>query len=700
LTAVGIERLVFSIVLATVQAGIAFYVYRHTRYRVLRLAFAALGFSLGLWTIAIGLAHAPEFSGLFVVRVAFSSAAVLVLALLTFVFVFPASSLPNSRWYWAFVLVGIALTFLSLSPLVVAATTYEPGGLTAVYGPMHRIYAGYVFIGILATLLLLRMKLRSASGRQRLQLRYLALALLVPAAGIATTNLIIPVLTGVSSWGRYGPVFSLVFLGVTAHAIIRQRLMDVRLIVGQTISYAAAAIVSGLAFVFLLFLVARRAASVSDLPLSAQLIGAFGFALMFGPITRVLRRTFDSYFYREPYDYSFIIRQSSLALASTLDPQQLLKDLSAIIRNSIRPEFLIAYLRDEDRGTFHLILRDDEDNLDERPTIIEPTDPLIVALAKRGLIVFREPEQDADSREGTATLHRMRAECACPVIHESQLLVVLVLGPKLSGDAYYAQDVDLLSTLAGNVAVAIKNAELYQRVALLEEQRRRTERVAESGALTAGIAHEIKNPLVAIRTFAELLPDRYEDEEFRSQFARVMMTEIARIDKLIDRLRGRGPAQNYDLLPLDVQLPLNEVLSLLSAKFEQAGIRAVKSIETGSTLINGRLDDLKQLFLNLLINASEEMVAGGEIRITISRRDALGVHTIVVDILDEGPGIAEEIEQRLFQPFMSTKHGSSGLGLWLSRRIADAHNATMRGVNRRDRKGALFTIEFPAYPQR
>jgi len=294
----------------------------------------------------------------------------------------------------------------------------------------------------------------------------------------------------------------------------------------------------------------------------------------------------------------------------------------------------------------------------------------------------------------------MRAECACPVTHESQLLAVLILGPKLSGDAYYAQDIDLLSTLAGNVAVAIKNAELYQRVALLEEQRRRTERVAESGALTAGIAHEIKNPLVAIRTFAELLPERYEDEEFRSQFGRVMMTEIARIDKLIDRLRGRGPAQNYDLVPLDVQMPLNDVLSLLSAKFEQTGITAVKSIDAGNTLINGRLDDLKQLFLNLLINASEEMPSGGEIRITVSRRDSLGNHSVIVDILDEGSGIAEDIEQRLFQPFMSTKHGSSGLGLWLSRRIADAHNATIRGINRRDRKGALFTVEFPAYLQR
>ncbi len=696
----GVERFVFSVVLAAVQVGIAVYVYAHTHHRLLKLAFAVLGISLAVWTLAIGLAHAPELSGLFFVRLAFSAAAVLVLALLTFVFVFPASQLPRSRWYWAFVLVGTALSLLSLSPLVVARTTYEPQGLTATYGPVHRIYAAYVFIGIVATFLLLRTKLRSASGRQRLQLRYLALALLVPAVGIATTNLIIPVISGVSVWGRYGPVFSLVFLGVTAHAIIRQRLMDVRLVVGQTISYAAAVIVSAVIFASTLYVIAQRSTYLSDLPLATRFILAFGFALMFAPLTRILRRVFDSYFYREPYDYTATIRQSSLALSSTLDPQQLLKNLFAIIRSSMRPEFLSAYLRDEDRGTFHVALQDEDESGDALPSVIEPTEPLVRVLAKRGAIVFREVGHDRDIYEATATLTQMRAECACPVIHESQLLAILILGPKLSGDAYYAQDIDLLSTLAGNVAVAIKNAELYQRVALLEEQRRRTERVAESGALTAGIAHEIKNPLVAIRTFAELLPERYEDEEFRSQFARVMMTEIARIDKLIDRLRGRGPAQNYDLAPLDVQMPLNDVLSLLSAKFEQTGITVVKFFDADSTLINGRLDDLKQLFLNLLINASEEMTSGGEIRITVSRHNSLGHHSVIVDILDEGSGIAEEIEQRLFQPFMSTKHGSSGLGLWLSRRIADAHNATIRGINRRDRKGALFTVEFPAYLQR
>ena len=131
--------------LATVQVGIALYVYAHTRHRLVNLAFAILGISLAVWTSAIGLAHAPELSSLLVVRVAFASAAVLVLALLTFVFVFPASPLPDSRWYWIFASVGIALSLLSLSPLIVASSTYEPDGLTAVYGPAHRIYAALGF---------------------------------------------------------------------------------------------------------------------------------------------------------------------------------------------------------------------------------------------------------------------------------------------------------------------------------------------------------------------------------------------------------------------------------------------------------------------------------------------------------------------------------------------------------------------------
>ena len=652
-----------------------------------------LGASMAVWTVAIGVAHGPELSSLLAVRLAFSSAALLVLALVTFVAVFPAASLPHAKSYWLFAALGVALSLLSLlSPLLVVRSSYGADGLAAVYGPLHRFFAGYVVAGILATFIALRAKFRLASGRQRLQLRYLLLALLVPAVGIATTNLIIPVVSGVSSWGRYGPIFTLVFLGVTAHAIIRQRLLNIRLVIGQTISYAAAVVVSGSVFAAALLTIA---AGLPDMPLPVELTAAFGLALMFGPLTRRLRRIFDRYCYREPYDYSSTIRQSSLALSSTLELQQLLKNLCELIRNSVRPEFFVAYVRDQDRGSFHVALKDDEENTSGELPILEAANPLVLAFKTRGTPLFRDSDTDARLQQAVGTLKTLSAECACPIIHESQVLAILVLGEKRSGDAYYAQDIDLLSTLAGNAAVAIKNAELYQTVSSLEVQRRRAERVAESGALTAGIAHEIKNPLVAIKTFAELLPERYEDEEFRSQFGRVMITEIARIDKLIDRLRGRSPAQNYELPALDLRLPIDEVLSLLTAQFERAGIRVTKSIETEDTIVKGRLDDLKQLFLNLLINASEEMHNGGTMTITVSRRTSLGKQVVVVDFADEGPGISETIADRLFHPFMSTKPGSSGLGLWLSRRIADAHNATLRGVNRSDRRGAIFSVEFP-----
>jgi signal transduction histidine kinase len=310
--------------------------------------------------------------------------------------------------------------------------------------------------------------------------------------------------------------------------------------------------------------------------------------------------------------------------------------------------------------------------------------------------LFREHDADLSAARAIEELNALQIDCAWPIVHEGHLLAALMLGPKLSGDAYFVQDIELLTSVSSHAAVAIKNAELYQRVGSLEEQRRRAERVAESGALTAGIAHEIKNPLVAIRTFAELLPDRYDDREFREQFGDVMIREIARIDKLIDRLRGLGPKPDTHRHVVDVRVPVEETLSLLAAKFEQLGIRISKTYPDKPPLIEGSSDDLKQMFLNLLINACEAMNRAGEIRIQIYHRQSLGGQSVIVEISDEGPGIPEELLDRLFHPFISTKHGSSGLGLWLSRRIADSHNAVLRGVNRADKRGAVFSVEFPS----
>ena len=697
MTGTVLERLVFTAVLIATQLGIAFYVYRHSPQRAVRVSFAALGTSLAVWTGAIAVAHTRELSNLMSVRLAFMVAPMLVMSIVTFVSAFPASGMPRTKWYQILMGFGILLAAASfLTPFVVGSSSYGSTGLSVQYGALHPVYAAYTVTGIVATLFIIVTKLRRASGRRRLQLRYLVLALVVPAVGITVTNLVVPIVFGVSSWGRYGPVFSLVFLGVTAHAIIRQRLLDIRLVVGHTVAYAAAVIISAMVFVGLLWGLIQYVPSVTRLPLTVQLIAVFALAVLFGPLTQGLRQVFDRYCYREPYDFSATIRQVSLALSSTLDLQQLLKNLFQIVDGSIKPEFIAAYLWNDDVHALRLVAHNtDGQERPDLPDSIEATSQLAVVLGYSRKPLFRELDADTPAVGVLDELNALHVDCACPIVHEGRLLAALMLGPKLSGDAYFVQDVELLASVSSHAAVAMKNAELYQRVGNLEEQRRRAERVAESGALTAGIAHEIKNPLVAIRTFAELLPDRYDDKEFREQFGDVMIREIARIDKLIDRLRGLAPKPDRHRNLVDLRVPLEETLSLLAAKFEQLGIRTVKSYPERPPLVEGNSDDLKQMFLNMLINACEAMNQAGEISIRIYQRQSLGLQSLVVEITDDGPGISDDLRDRLFHPFISTKQGSSGLGLWLSRRIADTHNAVVKGTNRPDRRGAIFSVEFP-----
>lgn len=690
-------RLAFDAALATAQLGIAAYIYFRGRQRVLHRAFGAMGVFLAAWTILIGLAHTPQFSTLSIVRLGFAAASLLLLSLVTFVAVFPSAPFPWSKRYGAFLLVGCTFAVTAAaSRLVVEGRIASGPDLFLKYGRLYTAYATYILCGLFATFIILFRKLRHASRRQRLQLRYLLFALSLPAAGIAITNLLIPLIFKISRWGRYGPAFTLLFLGITAHAIIREGLMDIRVVIGQTVSYAAAIAISGAIFVGAIAIMVWQFPTIVELPLLVQMALAFGIALLFGPVTARLRTIFDRYCYRMEYDYNEAMRRSSRTLSSTLDLQQLLRHLFGIVADSIRPEFAAVYLHNEDLASFELVGREVTRGDREFPSSIEATSPFARGLGAGQGLVVRDGDSKAPDNLGTVdAFQRFGAECICPIVHESGILALLVLGQKSSGDPYFAHDIDLLLTVASQAAVAIKNAELYRRVGLLEAQRRRAERLAESGSLSVGIAHEIKNPLVAIRTFAELLPERYDDAEFRSEFAQVMIREIARLERLVDRLRGLGKSSDLELTLLDVRDPLEDTLTLLSAKFEQAGIRVVRSYSRAATTIMGNQDELKRLFLNLLINSCEAMTERGEITVRIADRNTLGLRAVVVDIEDEGLGIAEDIRDTLFYPFVSTKQGSSGLGLWLCRRIVDAHNAVIRAANRDGNKGARFTIEFP-----
>ena len=186
-----------------------------------------------------------------------------------------------------------------------------------------------------------------------------------------------------------------------------------------------------------------------------------------------------------------------------------------------------------------------------------------------------------------------------------------VIGPKRSSDPYFTEDIDLITAVASQVGIASR---LHVQIGLAEAEKRRAERMVSFGALARGLAHEIKNPLVAIRTFAELLPERAGDEEFRDSFGKIVIQEIGRIDQLVARLRGFAAPPIPRFRPVDITSLLRETLALLRGEIERAKVRIAVTGERSAQEIPGDPAQLKSLFLNILMNALEAIDMAGRFR--------------------------------------------------------------------------------------
>jgi PAS domain S-box-containing protein len=234
------------------------------------------------------------------------------------------------------------------------------------------------------------------------------------------------------------------------------------------------------------------------------------------------------------------------------------------------------------------------------------------------------------------------------------------------------------------------------KIKALESEKRRAERLASFGSLVSGIAHEIKNPLVAIKTFAELLPERFSDIDFRDDFSKVVTTEIDRIDGLVGRLRGLATPTPDAVAAIDIRDPISDTLALLRGQFEQTHTLVHRDLGASQALVAIDPAQVKQLFLNLLLNAVEAMTPGGQLSIAIVRLQRQGQSWIQVAVTDTGPGIPDAIRSRIFEPFFTTKSRGSGLGLAICRSIADAHRGSIRAEAAVPGGGTTVLVEFPA----
>ena len=240
----------------------------------------------------------------------------------------------------------------------------------------------------------------------------------------------------------------------------------------------------------------------------------------------------------------------------------------------------------------------------------------------------------------------------------------------------------------------------------LELQIRRSDRLASLGTLSAGMAHEIKNPLVSIKTFAQLLPERYQDSDFRDTFSNLIGHEIDRIDSLVNQLlRFARPAKPV-LAPMHVHDALEKSLQLVGHRLYQKEIKLTRSWQADVDTIRADADQLEQVFLNFFLNAMDAMKRGGELHVTTEIHAATGWVTAIsgtngdsheilrVSIRDDGEGIRKEDIAHVFDPFFTTKDYGTGLGLSVVHGIIQEHGGQIE-VESELQKGTAFHILLP-----
>ena len=269
---------------------------------------------------------------------------------------------------------------------------------------------------------------------------------------------------------------------------------------------------------------------------------------------------------------------------------------------------------------------------------------------------------------------------------------------RASSSTFHGQDGQMLGAL-----VVLTDITALKR---LELQIRRSDRLASLGTLSAGMAHEIKNPLVSIKTFAQLLPERYQDSDFRETFSNLIGHEIDRIDTLVNQLlRFARPAKPL-LKPMHVHEILEKSLMLVAHRLYQKDIKLSRSWKADVDTIRADADQLEQVFLNFFLNAMDAMKQGGELAVVTQIGSAEdwpsplngsnGDHREVlrITVRDNGEGIRSEDIAHVFDPFFTTKDYGTGLGLSVVHGIIQEHGGQIE-VESELAKGTSFHILLP-----
>lgn len=289
---------------------------------------------------------------------------------------------------------------------------------------------------------------------------------------------------------------------------------------------------------------------------------------------------------------------------------------------------------------------------------------------------------------GGTDLAVLKSVVAVPVISESSyfnqptLLAIIALGRKPDGQSYNKEDLACLETIANQSAISIEYS-------FVMEELNKSQKLAAIGTTTAGIAHELKNPLTYLLTIADTMTDNWDNPEFKESVKKLFPSEVERMKLIIDGLSDFSKTHELRLAPSDLGIIIDRAIALLSFEARKNNIEIIRDYHGSRALADK--DRIIQVFINLINNAIQAIGArGGQIRLSAGSEGK----NVKLTIADNGPGMTAETIGKIFDPFFTTKESGTGLGLSITKKIIEEHNGKLE-VSSLVGSGTTFTICLP-----
>ena len=382
------------------------------------------------------------------------------------------------------------------------------------------------------------------------------------------------------------------------------------------------------------------------------------------------------------------------ALISETHPEQLVDLILNAICGHLRCEHAAFYRRGPDDSHLELI------SYRGRPLQIAKDanqNDLVSQVDSQGitLVVNREGPGDVDLQAELEKNELSSVLCA-PVLRLVEHSVLLAA--RQAGEPNFSEaDVEMFGILVQQAAGALENARLYGElrdyVRQVEESQQaliQAEKMAAVGRLTASIAHEINNPLQALRNCLHLAGRAELEPDQRGDYLELAEGELRRLMSTVQRMLDFYRPGTVEQEVADVNFLVQRVVKLLDKQLEENNIQIHENLDLDIPPVYVMANQIQQVFFNLILNAMDAMPEGGEIFIESTRYD--GQVEIIFE--DTGPGVPVESSEQIFEPFMSTRENGTGLGLSVSYNIVDAHQGSLDLLTDRDR-GACFRIRLP-----